>query len=131
MRQHGARVALDDFGIGYSSLRYVHELEFDALKVDRSFITPLANNERSRRIVKTVVDMCANLDIDCVLEGIETESQRDAVMALGGRLMQGYFFARPDREPRLVRFGREYPACVRKNNKRCNRCDSVNLPATR
>ena len=102
LRQHGARVALDDFGIGYSSLRYVHELEFDALKVDRSFITPLANNERSRRIVKTVVDMCANLDIDCVLEGIETESQRDAVMALGGRLMQGYFFARPDREPRLV-----------------------------
>ncbi len=98
LRTHGARIALDDFGIGYSSLRYVHELEFDTLKVDRSFVTPLPVNERSRRIVKTVIDMCANLGIECVLEGIETESQRDAIHALGGRLMQGYLFARPSRE---------------------------------
>ncbi|MHC8492677.1 putative bifunctional diguanylate cyclase/phosphodiesterase [Thalassospira sp. SM2505] len=102
LREHGARIALDDFGIGYSSLRYVHELEFDVLKVDRSFITPLPGNERSRRIVKTVIDMCANLGIDCVLEGIETEHQRDEITVLGGCLMQGYFFARPAPEPHLM-----------------------------
>jgi diguanylate cyclase (GGDEF)-like protein len=101
LREHGARVALDDFGIGYSSLRYVHELEFDGLKIDRSFITPLMHNERSRRIVKTVIDMCQNLGIDCVLEGIEAEGQRDILITLGGRLMQGYFFARPGREIQL------------------------------
>ncbi|WP_033069370.1 putative bifunctional diguanylate cyclase/phosphodiesterase [Thalassospira australica] len=98
LREHGARIAMDDFGIGYSSLRYVHELEFDVLKVDRSFIAPLPVNERSRRIVKTVIDMCQNLGIDCVLEGIETDRQRDALTALGGHLMQGYFFARPSRD---------------------------------
>ncbi|NIY76256.1 EAL domain-containing protein [Thalassospira sp. HF15] len=101
LRDHGARIALDDFGIGYSSLRYVHELEFDVLKVDRSFVSPLPQNERSRRIVKTVIDMCQNLGIDCVLEGIENENQRDVLTTLGGRLMQGYFFARPNREVRL------------------------------
>lgn len=101
LREHGARIALDDFGIGYSSLRYVHELEFDVLKVDRSFVTPLASNKRSRRIVKTVIDMCINLGIDCVLEGVETDTQRDAIIGLGGRLMQGYYFARPSRVPTM------------------------------
>lgn len=103
LRSHGVRVAMDDFGIGYSSLRYVHELEFDCLKVDRSFIAPLASTERSRRIVKTIIDMCTNLDIDCVIEGIETQSQRDIVIALGGRLVQGYFFAKPAKRPVLKR----------------------------
>ncbi len=99
LRNHGARVAMDDFGIGYSSLRYVHELEFDCLKVDRSFIAPLASTERSRRIVKTIIDMCTNLEIDCVIEGIETQSQRDIVIELGGRMVQGYFFAKPCKQP--------------------------------
>tara|TARA_R110001583_G_scaffold178954_6_gene335417 strand:+ start:11552 stop:13528 length:1977 start_codon:yes stop_codon:yes gene_type:complete len=95
LRRHGAKVALDDFGIGYSSLRYVHELEFDCLKIDRSFIAPIVNSERSQRIVKTVIDMCENLGTDCVIEGIETPEQRDEVLRLGGHLAQGYFFARP------------------------------------
>ena len=101
LREHGARIALDDFGIGYSSLRYVHELEFDVLKVDRIFVAPIPHSERSRRIVKTVLDMCQNLGIDCVLEGIESESQRDVLTGMGGRLMQGYFFAKPERDIRL------------------------------
>lgn len=101
LRTHGARIALDDFGIGYSSLRYVHELEFDVLKVDRSFVAPLPGNERSQRIVKTVIDMCANLGIECVLEGIENDKQRDVIIGLGGQLMQGYFFARPAPQPQL------------------------------
>ena len=103
LRSQGARVAMDDFGIGYSSLRYVHELEFDCLKVDRSFVTPLAVTERSRRIVKTIIDMCTNLEIDCVIEGIETQSQRDIVIELGGRLVQGYLFAKPAKRPVLKR----------------------------
>ena len=95
LRRHGAKVALDDFGIGYSSLRYVHELEFDCLKVDRSFIEPIVTSARSQRIVKTVIDMCDNLGADCVIEGVETAEQRDEVLRLGGHLAQGYFFARP------------------------------------
>ncbi len=57
LRRHGAKVALDDFGIGYSSLRYVHELNFDCLKIDRNFIPPIVNRQPSPRIVKTWIDM--------------------------------------------------------------------------
>lgn len=95
LRRCGARVALDDFGIGFSSLRYVHELEIDCLKVDRSFITPIVSNPRSQHIVKTVFDMCENFGIDCVVEGVETLEQCTTLRELGARYGQGYLFARP------------------------------------
>ncbi len=94
-RQCGAKVALDDFGIGFSSLRYIHELDIDCVKIDRSFITPIVTNPRSQRIVKTVFDMCDNFDIDCVVEGVETTEQCDVLRHFGARLAQGYLFARP------------------------------------
>lgn len=95
LRASGAKVALDDFGIGFSSLRYVHELELDMLKIDRSFITPVVSNPRSQRIVRTVIDMCENLDIECVVEGIETVEQRDLIREFGCRKAQGFLFAKP------------------------------------
>ncbi|MFH1805269.1 MAG: EAL domain-containing protein [Pseudomonadota bacterium] len=99
LRQSGARVALDDFGIGYSSLRLVHELEFDSLKIDRSFTAPIARNPRSQRIVKTMFDMCDTMGIRCVVEGVETAEQRDILMQFGCRYAQGYFFAYPAVQP--------------------------------
>ena len=98
LRQCGARVALDDFGIGFSSLRYLHELDIDCLKIDRSFITPIVTNPRSQRIVKTVFDMCENFGIDCVVEGVETSEQCDVLRHFGARYAQGYLFARPATE---------------------------------
>ncbi|WP_143589735.1 putative bifunctional diguanylate cyclase/phosphodiesterase [Thalassospira mesophila] len=95
LRQCGARVALDDFGIGFSSLRYIHELEIDCLKIDRSFINPIVTNPRSQSIVKTVFDMCENFGIDCVVEGVETAEQCDVLRYFGARYAQGYLFARP------------------------------------
>ncbi|OKH89193.1 bifunctional diguanylate cyclase/phosphodiesterase [Thalassospira sp. TSL5-1] len=95
LRGCGARVALDDFGIGFSSLRYVHELEIDCLKIDRSFVTPIVSNPRSQRIVKTVFDMCENFGIDCVVEGVETAEQCTMLRYLGGRYAQGYLLGRP------------------------------------
>ncbi|AUG54934.1 GGDEF-domain containing protein [Thalassospira marina] len=95
LRQCGARVALDDFGIGFSSLRYIHELDIDCLKIDRSFITPIVTNPRSQSIVKTVFDMCENFGIDCVVEGVETAEQCDVLRHFGARYAQGYLFARP------------------------------------
>lgn len=95
LRKLGARIALDDFGSGYSSLSYVHRLPLDKIKVDRSFIADIAVDETCRNIVSTIVNMCLQLRVDCVIEGIETEVQKATMLALGCKLGQGYLFAKP------------------------------------
>ncbi|MEQ9638369.1 MAG: EAL domain-containing protein [Devosia marina] len=91
----GARIALDDFGTGHSSLTHVQQLPLHRIKIDRSFVAEVTNDIASRAIVKTMVDLCRNLGISCVFEGVETEEQLQALVALGGTVMQGYFFGRP------------------------------------
>lgn len=97
----GSRIALDDFGTGHSSLTHVQKLPLDRIKVDRSFVAEVTNDPTSRAIIKTTVDLCRNLGITCVFEGIETEQQLDALLALGGTVMQGYLFGRPMTEDML------------------------------
>jgi diguanylate cyclase (GGDEF)-like protein len=91
----GSRIALDDFGTGHSSLTHVQKLPLDRIKVDRSFVAEVTSDPTSRAIIKTTVDLCRNLGISCVFEGIETEEQLDALLGLGGTVMQGYLFGRP------------------------------------
>lgn len=91
----GVRIALDDFGIGYSSLSYVHRLPLDKVKVDRSFMRDLETRTESRKLLKSVIDLCRSLDIGCVAEGVETADQVAILTSLGCTTMQGYYFARP------------------------------------
>ena len=91
----GSRIALDDFGTGHSSLTHVQRLPLDRIKVDRSFVKEVTVDPTSRAIIKTTIDLCRNLGISCVFEGIETEQQLDALLGLGGTVMQGYLFGRP------------------------------------
>lgn len=91
----GSRIALDDFGTGHSSLTHVQKLPLDRIKVDRSFVAEVCNDPTSRAIIKTTLDLCRNLGMTCVFEGIETEAQLDALLGLGGTIMQGYLFGRP------------------------------------
>jgi len=91
----GSRIALDDFGTGHSSLTHVQKLPLSRIKVDRSFVAEVTSDPTSRAIIKTTVDLCRNLGISCVFEGIETEEQLDALLGLGGTVMQGYLFGRP------------------------------------
>lgn len=97
IKQAGCRVSLDDFGTGYSSLSYVHRLPFDTIKIDRSFVTDVESNSASKKIVKSVLDLCRNLGLECVVEGLETTEQAEVVKALGARAVQGYLFSRPMR----------------------------------
>ncbi|OLL32444.1 GGDEF-domain containing protein [Burkholderia sp. SRS-W-2-2016] len=97
LKQAGCRVSLDDFGTGYSSLSYVHRLPFDAIKIDRSFVTDVDTNSASKKIIKSVIDLCRNLGLECVVEGLETPLQAEVVKALGARAVQGYLFSRPMR----------------------------------
>lgn len=91
----GARIALDDFGTGHSSLTHVQRLPLHRIKIDRSFVAEVTSDPTSRAIVKTMVDLCRNLGMSCVFEGIETEAQLEALAGLGGTIMQGYLFGRP------------------------------------
>jgi diguanylate cyclase (GGDEF)-like protein len=97
LKQAGCRMSLDDFGTGYSSLSYVHRLPFDAIKIDRSFVSDVDTNSASKKIIKSVIDLCRNLGLECVVEGLETPLQAQVVKALGARAVQGYLFSLPMR----------------------------------
>jgi EAL domain-containing protein (putative c-di-GMP-specific phosphodiesterase class I) len=89
--------ALDDFGTGYSSLGYVHRFPLKMIKIDRSFVDPLGSdrNQRSSAIVGAVLTLARSLGLEVVAEGVETEAQRQALVAMGCTFAQGYFFGRP------------------------------------
>ena len=95
--ERGIGIALDDFGTGHSSLSYVHKLPLTKIKIDRGFIVDIVTNELSRSIVKTVVDLSRNIGCVCVVEGMETQEQVAALRSLGCRMMQGYYFAKPQK----------------------------------
>lgn len=94
LRDLGVKVALDDFGIGYSSLNYLHQLPLDSLKIDRSFVARIADAE-GRLLVGGIVNMAAHLGLTVIAEGVETAQQRDILRALGCHYIQGYFACAP------------------------------------
>ncbi len=91
----GCGLALDDFGTGYSSLGYVHQLPLDKIKVDRSFVKDIARDPVRVALTRSIMGLCENLGLDCVVEGIEQGDQRDLIARLGTPLMQGYLFGKP------------------------------------
>ncbi len=91
----GVALSTDDFGTGYSSLSYLQKFPFGRLKIDRSFINIMDDDEKSGAIVKTILMLGENLDIEVVAEGIETASQLEKLRSLGCRKGQGYLFSRP------------------------------------
>lgn len=86
---------LDDFGTGYSSLSYLHQLPFDAVKIDRSFVSGMPEREGSAQMVETILEMARSLKLDVVAEGVETKEQRDQLAAMGCPLAQGFYFSQP------------------------------------
>ncbi len=95
----GVALSTDDFGTGYSSLSYLQRFPFERIKIDRTFINNMDENEKSGAIVKTILMLGENLDIEVVAEGIETFEQLEKLRSMGCSTGQGYLFSRPiDRE---------------------------------
>jgi diguanylate cyclase (GGDEF)-like protein/PAS domain S-box-containing protein len=90
----GVRIAMDDFGVGHSSLARLRDLPVAIVKIDRSFVSPLPD-PRARQLVSAFSDLAAALGLDVVAEGIETVEQRDALTAVGCELGQGWLLGRP------------------------------------
>jgi len=91
----GVRIALDDFGKGYSSLSYLRAFPFDKIKIDRSFITDLGNNPQSVAIVHAVIGLGGSLNIPILAEGVETQAQHDILAREGCDEVQGYLTGKP------------------------------------
>ncbi len=91
----GIGIAIDDFGTGYSSLAYLRRLPVDKIKIDRSFVTDMANNEDNAFIVRTIVDLGHNLGMRVVAEGVEDRATLDLLHAMGCDIGQGYYLGRP------------------------------------
>lgn len=87
-------IAIDDFGVGYSSLAYLQRLDIDILKIDRSFINDIESNDNSIALVKAIITMAHNLDVIVVAEGVETQKQYNLLKHLACDYIQGYFFSK-------------------------------------
>jgi diguanylate cyclase (GGDEF)-like protein/PAS domain S-box-containing protein len=95
LRGLGVQLAMDDFGTGYSSLSYLHRFPINTLKIDRSFITRMVENDENAEIVRTISGLAQNLGMDVVAEGLETKEQLEILKGLGCQYGQGYFFSKP------------------------------------
>ncbi len=91
----GVQIALDDFGTGYSSLSLLRDLPVSTVKIDRSFVAPIAVDRSARAIVRSLIGLCQELGIKTVAEGIETQEQLTSVRTLGCCQGQGYLLGRP------------------------------------
>jgi diguanylate cyclase (GGDEF)-like protein/PAS domain S-box-containing protein len=91
----GLSFSVDDFGTGYSSLSYIQKLPLAELKIDKAFVNDMTTNQRSEAIVKAIIALGRSMGVVIVSEGVETELQRERLLALGCTLIQGYLVARP------------------------------------
>jgi diguanylate cyclase (GGDEF)-like protein/PAS domain S-box-containing protein len=103
LRSLGIKIALDDFGSGYSSLTYLQMLPIDVLKIDRSFISTIQDSAEAAFIYETIVRLAHHLDLKVISEGIETEAQLEFVRSLGSDMAQGYFLEKPVSAEEIVR----------------------------
>jgi diguanylate cyclase (GGDEF)-like protein/PAS domain S-box-containing protein len=95
LRERGHRIAIDDFGSGYSSLDYLRRYPADRIKIDRHFIADIGASRGADAIVSLVLDLGRALAIEVVAEGVETEAQLKVLKTCGARIAQGFYFARP------------------------------------
>ncbi len=97
LRELGVKISMDDFGTGYSSLSYLRSFPFDKIKIDRCFVSGLADRDDSRAIVQAIAGLAKNLGIMTTAEGVETQQQLQQVKFLGCTEMQGFLFSPPRR----------------------------------
>jgi len=99
IRRKGILLAIDDFGAGFSNLRYVLDLEPEVIKLDRALIVGLHPGTRQYRLIEAIVELCHRMQAKVIAEGIETEGELGALVGLGVDFGQGYLLGRPANPP--------------------------------
>ncbi len=95
LRDHGVKVAVDDFGTGYSSLSYLKDLPLDVLKVDRSFVNDLTEENYEESLASSIIALAESMGLSTIAEGVETEEQLKLIELLGCEQIQGYYYSKP------------------------------------
>jgi EAL domain-containing protein (putative c-di-GMP-specific phosphodiesterase class I) len=95
LHTRGLSISIDDFGVGYSSLSRLKRLPIDTLKIDRSFVQHMQNDQASLDIIRAIIDLSYNLKMEVVAEGVETAQQYKLLKRLGCHYAQGYYLSRP------------------------------------
>jgi EAL domain-containing protein (putative c-di-GMP-specific phosphodiesterase class I) len=126
LRTLGCRVAVDDFGTGWSSLAYLVDLPIDTLKMDRQFLAGFDSDAQRRALCRAVLQLGASLDLSVVVEGVETAVELELLRDMGHRFVQGYLLSRPLERPVLL--SREWEAPV---ETAAGSAGSVPVPAAR
>lgn len=104
IREAGIEIEIDDFGSGHASILSVMESQASALKIDQRLVKPLAHDERTRSLVRAIIEIADTLDIRTVAEGVETKQHVEILRALGCDVLQGYLFSKPLSETDFARF---------------------------
>lgn len=97
IKQSGFRIAMDDFGMGYSSLSYISKLPLDLIKIDKSFIDTYKTDKFNQTILMTIQDISKSLKVNTLAEGIETKEQLEYIKSLGTMYYQGFYHSKPER----------------------------------
>jgi EAL domain-containing protein (putative c-di-GMP-specific phosphodiesterase class I) len=95
IREMGVRIEVDDYGTGYTSLNYLANLPIDRLKVDRSFVCDIEKERKRRALLKAIVDMSHAMDIDVIVEGVETRQEDEVIRTFEAMTVQGYYYCQP------------------------------------
>lgn len=95
IKELGPRIALDDFGTGYSSLNYIKQLPLDIIKVDKTFIDDIAEDEYAQAFIKLIVELSDTIDTSIIVEGAENENQLNILKELGVDYIQGFYYGKP------------------------------------
>lgn len=93
--QHGYAISIDDFGTGFSSLQYLAQMPISYLKIDRSFVMKVLNDDKSKAVVSSIIYLARAMDIEIIAEGIETKEEAFLLQTLGSDYGQGYLFSKP------------------------------------
>lgn len=101
LRHEGIRLSLDDFGTGYSSLGLLRKLPIDELKIDKSFVDSLLDDDRAANMIQSIIHIARSHNMYVVVEGVESEVQANALFQMGCRRFQGYYFSRPEHLARV------------------------------
>lgn len=119
LRNMGVRVYLDDFGVGYSSLSYLRRFPVTALKIDSSFINEITTGTDGQMIIKAIIGLAHNLGLDVIAEGVETEQQKQFLLAEGCETHQGYLLSRPIEADHLASWYQKFNLDRLKTLSRC------------
>lgn len=116
LRSRGVQIYLDDFGKGYSSLKYLKKLPIDYIKIDKFFIEDIEKEMTKQDIVLSIIKLSHALDIKVVAEGVETEEQLLRLKNMGCDYAQGYYFTKPDKKEKIIKWAQTYNDVCKESN---------------